>query len=114
MRIFKLSRYNSALGDLIEAVRSERDSFTPALFLLLISCLMCSSLIYIAEGHLPPEVFPSIPATMKRYLLTIMSEWGNVDPASVSGIALVVLTQVLGIALAAIFTDLVAQQVRNE
>ena len=72
MRIFKLSRYNSALGDLIEAVRSERDSFTPALFLLLISCLVCSSLIYIAEGHLPPEVFPSIPATMKRYLLTIM------------------------------------------
>lgn len=108
MRIFKLSRYNSALTDLIEAVRSERDSFTSALFLLMISCLLCSSLIYIAEGHLQPEVFPSIPATMKWYLLTIISGWGNVDPVSVFGVVLVVLTQVLAIALAAILTGVVA------
>lgn len=108
MRIFKLSRYNSALSDLAEAVRTERDSFTSAMFLLLISCLLCSSLIYIAEGHLQPEVFPSIPATMKWYLLTIISGWGNVDPVSMVGIVLVVLTQVLGIALAAILTGVVA------
>ena len=108
MRIFKLSRYNSALTDLVEAVKAERDSFTSAMFLLLISCLLCSSLIYIAEGHLQPEVFPSIPATMKWYLLTIISGWGNVDPVSIFGLVLVVLTQVLGIALAAILTGVVA------
>jgi voltage-gated potassium channel len=108
MRIFKLSRYNSALTDLVEAVKAERDSFASALFLLLISCLLCSSLIYIAEGHLQPEVFPSIPATMKWYLLTIISGWGNVDPVSIVGTVLVVLTQVLGIALAAILTGVVA------
>jgi voltage-gated potassium channel len=108
MRIFKLSRYNSALTDLIEAVRAERDSFTSALFLLLISCLVCSSMIYIAEGHLQPEVFPSIPATMKWYLLTIISGWGNVDPVSTFGVVLVVITQVLAIALAAILTGVVA------
>ena len=108
MRIFKLSRYNSALTDLVEAVKTERDSFTSAMFLLLISCLLCSSLIYIAEGHLQPEVFPSIPATMKWYLLTIISGWGNVDPISLIGTILVVLTQVLGIALAAILTGVVA------
>lgn len=108
LRIFKLSRYNSALSDLSEAVRTERDSFASAMFLLLISCLLCSSLIYIAEGHLQPEVFPSIPATMKWYLLTIISGWGNVDPVSMVGVVLVVLTQVLGIALAAILTGVVA------
>ncbi len=108
MRIFKLSRYNSALTDLIEAVKAERDSFTSALFLLLISCLLCSSLIYVAEGHLQPEVFPSIPATMKWYLLTIISGWGNVDPVSVFGVVLVVITQILAIALAAILTGVVA------
>jgi len=108
MRIFKLSRYNSALTDLVEAVKAERDSFTSALFLLMISCLLCSSLIYIAEGHLQPEVFPSIPSTMKWYLLTIISGWGNADPQSLFGTVLVVLTQVLGIALAAILTGVVA------
>lgn len=108
MRIFKLSRYNSALSDLIEAVKAERDSFASALFLLLISCLLFSSLIYIAEGHVQPEVFPSIPATMKWYLLTIISGWGNVDPITIFGVILVVLTQVLAIALAAILTGVVA------
>lgn len=108
LRIFKLSRYNSALSDLAEAVRTERDSFASAMFLLLISCLLCSSLIYIAEGHLQPDVFPSIPATMKWYLLTIISGWGNVDPVSMVGVVLVVLTQLLGIALAAILTGVVA------
>ncbi len=108
LRIFKLSRYNSALQDLFDAIRAERDSFTSALFLLLISCLLCSSLIYIAEGHLQPEVFPSIPATMKWYVLTIISGWGNVDPVSMFGTVLVILTQVLAIALSAILTGVVA------
>jgi voltage-gated potassium channel len=108
LRIFKLSRYNSALQDLFDAIKAERDSFTSAMFLLLISCLLCSSLIYIAEGHLQPEVFPSIPATMKWYILTIISGWGNVDPVSIFGTILVILTQVLAIALAAILTGVVA------
>lgn len=108
LRIFKLSRYNSALQDLFDAIKTERDSFTSALFLLLISCLLCSSLIYIAEGHLQPDVFPSIPATMKWYVLTIISGWGNVDPVSMFGTILVILTQVLAIALAAILTGVVA------
>ncbi len=108
LRIFKLSRYNSALQDLFDAIRAERDAFTSALFLLLISCLLCSSLIYIAEGHLQPDVFPSIPATMKWYILTIISGWGNVDPVSMFGTILVILTQVLAIALAAILTGVVA------
>ena len=108
MRIFKLSRYNSALSDLIEAVKAERDSFASALFLLLISCLLFSSLIYIAEGHVQPDVFPSIPATMKWYLLTIISGWGNVDPVTILGVVLVIVTQILAIALAAILTGVVA------
>jgi voltage-gated potassium channel len=45
---------------------------------------------------------------MKWYLLTIISGWGNVDPVSIIGVILVVLTQVLGIALAAILTGVVA------
>ncbi len=108
MRIFKLTRYNHALQDLFEALKAEKDSFTSALFLVLISCLLFSSLIYIAEGHLQPDIFPSIPATMKWFLLTIISGWGNVDPVSIFGVVLVVLTQVLAIALAAILTGVVA------
>ena len=108
LRIFKLSRYNSAMDDMFEAIKSERDSFSSALFLLFISCLLFSSLIYIIEGHDQPEVFPSIPAAMHWFVITIISGWGNVDPVTFLGSILVVLTQVLSIALAAILTGVVA------
>lgn len=108
MRIFKLSRYNSAMEDMLEAIKAERDSFSSAIFLLFISCLLFSSLIYIVEGHAQPEVFPSIPAAMHWFMLTIISGWGNVDPVTYFGVVLVVITQLLAIALAAILTGVVA------
>jgi voltage-gated potassium channel len=108
LRIFKLSRYNSAMEDMLEAIKSEWDSFSSAMFLLFISCLLFSSLIYIIEGHDQPEIFPSIPAAMHWFILTIISGWGNVDPVTYLGTVLVIVTQVLAIALAAILTGVVA------
>ena len=108
MRIFKLSRYNSAFEDMVAAVKAEKDSFSSAVFLLFISCLLFSSLIYIIEGHEQPEVFPSIPAAMHWFVITIISGWGNVDPVTFVGSILVILTQILSIALAAILTGVVA------
>lgn len=108
LRIFKLSRYNSAMDDMFEAIKSEKDSFSSAMFLLLISCLLFSSLIYIIEGQDQPDVFPSIPAAMHWFILTIIAGWGNVDPVTYLGVVLVVVTQVLAIALAAILTGVVA------
>ncbi|MEI6482451.1 MAG: ion transporter [Betaproteobacteria bacterium] len=108
LRIFKLSRYNSAMDDMFEAIKSERDSFSSALFLLFISGLLFSSLIYIIEGHDQPEVFPSIPAAMHWFVITIISGWGNVDPVTFPGVILVIVTQILAIALAAILTGVVS------
>lgn len=108
LRIFKLSRYNSAFEDMVAAVKAERDSFSSAVFLLFISCLLFSSLIYIVEGHDQPEVFPSIPSAMHWFVITIISGWGNVDPVTFFGTILVVFTQILSIALAAILTGVVA------
>jgi voltage-gated potassium channel len=108
LRIFKLSRYNTAMEDMFQAIKAEKDSFSSALFLLLISCLLFSSLIYIVEGHDEHAVFSSIPAAMHWFMITIISGWGNVDPETYMGIYLVVITQVLAIALAAILTGVVA------
>ena len=49
LRIFKLSRYNSALQDLGRAVVAG-GVILLSLFLLLIACLLFSSLLYIVEG----------------------------------------------------------------
>ena len=108
LRIFKLSRYNSALQDLGEAVIAERESFYSALFLLLISCLLFSSLIYIAEGDLQPEVLGSIPLAMQWFIMTIVGGWGNVDPTTTFGSVLIIITQLIALMLAAILTGVVA------
>ena len=108
LRIFKLSRYNSAMDDMFEAIKSERDSFSSALFLMFISSLLFSSLIYIIEGHEQPGVFPSIPAAMHWFFVTIISGWGNVDPVTYAGVVLVIITQIMAIALAAILTGVVS------
>jgi voltage-gated potassium channel len=96
------------MEDMLEAIKSEWDSFSSAMFLLFISCLLFSSLIYIIEGHDQPEIFPSIPAAMHWFMLTIISGWGNVDPVTYLGTVLVIVTQILAIALAAILTGVVA------
>jgi voltage-gated potassium channel len=108
MRIFKLSRYNSAFEDMVAAVKAERDSFSSAVFLLLICCLLFSSLIYIIEGPHNTKDFPSIPAAMHWFIVTIISGWGNVEPETFVGTILVIITQILSIALAAILTGVVA------
>ena len=76
--------------------------------MLFISALLFSSLIYIIEGHDQPEVFPSIPAAMHWFMMTIIAGWGNVDPVTYPGVVLVVITQILAIALAAILTGVVS------
>jgi voltage-gated potassium channel len=45
---------------------------------------------------------------MHWFMLTIISGWGNVDPVTYLGTVLVIVTQVLAIALAAILTGVVA------
>ena len=89
LRIFKLSRYNSALQDLGEAVVAERESFYSAFFLLLIACLLFSSLLYIVEGLQQPDVLGSIPLAMKWFIMTIVGGWGNVDPTTALGLSLI-------------------------
>ena len=96
------------MGDMLAAIKAGNDSFSAARFLLLISWLLFSSLIYIIEGTDQPDVFPSIPAAIHWFILTIISGWGNVDPVTFLGVVLVVVTQILAIALAAILTGVVA------
>ncbi len=108
LRIFKLSRYNSALQDLGEAVVAERESFYSAIFLLVIACLLFSSLIYIVEGETQPEILGSIPLAIKWFLMTIIAGWGGVDPTTTLGSILIVFTQLIAIMLAAILTGVVA------
>jgi peptidoglycan/LPS O-acetylase OafA/YrhL len=45
---------------------------------------------------------------MHWFVITIISGWGNVDPVTFPGVILVIITQILAIALAAILTGVVS------
>jgi voltage-gated potassium channel len=92
LRILKLSNYNTALQDLFQAVKSEKQAFGSALFLLLIATIVAASLMYFAEGHAQPEHFASIPAAIYWAIITITSGYGNVEPMTRAGEIIALLT----------------------
>lgn len=114
LRILKLSNYNTALQDLYQAVKSERQAFGSALFLLLIATIVAASLMYFAEGHHQPEHFASIPAAIYWAIITITSGYGNVEPVTQAGEIIALVTGFLGVCMAAIMTAIVASAFSNQ
>ena len=55
LRLLKISRYNSALEDLVRAVVDERRSFVATLYILAIALTITSALMYYVEGPTQPE-----------------------------------------------------------
>jgi voltage-gated potassium channel len=108
LRILKLSKYNTALQDLFQAVYAERRAFGSAAFLLLISTVVSASLMHFAEGHEQPQFFGSIPHAIYWSIVTITSGYGNVEPVTKAGEVIALLTGFLGVCMAAIMTGIVA------
>jgi len=114
LRILKLSRYNTALQDLFQAVYSERQAFGSAVFLLTIATVVSASLMHFAEGHEQPEFFGTIPNSIYWAIITITSGYGNVEPVTKAGEAIALITGFLGVCMAAIMTGIVASAFSNQ
>ena len=114
LRILKLSKYNTALQDLFQAVYSERQAFGSAVFLLTIATVVSASLMHFAEGHEQPEFFGTIPHSIYWAIITITSGYGNVEPVTKAGEAIALITGFLGVCMAAIMTGIVASAFSNQ
>ena len=109
MRILKLSHYSTALEDLLASIYAERDAFVSALYLLVLSILITSCLIYFAEHHLQPDKLGTIPDAMWWSIVTITTVgYGDVVPLSPWGKVIGAFTALSGIFTAALLTGIVA------
>ena len=109
IRIFKLSAYNSALEDLINAIKEEKKSFISALYIVAIAIVLSSSLMYYAENEAQPDKFSSIPASMYWSIISLTTVgYGDVSPITPIGKLLGTLTAVIGVFFVAIVTGIVA------
>ena len=109
LRLLKLSRYNSALEDLVRAVKSERHSFLATLYIILIVLILSSALLYYAESAAQPEKLASIIHAMYWSLITLTTVgYGDISPVTPVGQLVASFTALLGVATVAMFTGIIA------
>lgn len=109
LRILKLSHYSTALEDLIASIYAERDSFISALYLLALSILITSCLMYYAEHHVQPAQFGTIPDAMWWAIITITTVgYGDAVPITVYGKLIGAITALSGVFTLAMLTGIVA------
>lgn len=109
MRILKLSHYSTALEDLLASIYAERDAFISALYLLALSILITSCLMYFAEHALQPDKLGTIPDAMWWSIVTITTVgYGDVTPISAWGKVIGAFTALSGVFTVALLTGIVA------
>lgn len=109
LRLAKLGRFTVATRALSEAIHTRRYelmiSFGVAIFILLVT----STLMYIVEGHIQPQIFGSIPRSMWWAIATLTTVgYGDAVPVTMLGRILGGVTAVTGIGLIAMPTGILA------
>ncbi|MCE9550994.1 MAG: ion transporter [Betaproteobacteria bacterium] len=115
VRVFKISHYSTAIEDLVQAIYDERRSFAATLYLLLITILITSSLMYFAENEAQPEKFASIPDAIYWAVITLTTVgYGDLTPVTWLGRVISLFTAFLGVCTVAILTGIVASAFANQ
>lgn len=114
-RLLKISHYTSALEDLMSAIYSERKAFLAALYLLTLALFLSSSLIYVAENEIQPNVFSSIPETMWWSIVTLTTVgYGDVSPITAVGKLIGAATAMMGVCSIALLTGIIGAGFSNQ
>lgn len=115
IRIFKFTRHSTAIQSIFLVIQKERKVIFAGLLLLLILLVLSSSLIYIFENKLQPEVFSSIPAAMWWAIVTITTVgYGDVVPITTAGRILGGFVMLSGIGMIALWTGIFASSFLEE
>ena len=102
-RTAKLARYFPAARRLGTAMRLKSSQLLTTVAGLLIALVIAAALMYFAETHAQPDVFPSIPAAMWWSVVTLTTVgYGDTVPITGPGRVLAAVIAVLGIGLFAL------------
>ena len=109
VRMFKLTRYSSALDLLFAVIQREASAFISAIFVMVIIIIIASSGIYLLEHETQPEAFSSIPKAIWWATVTLTTVgYGDVVPMTPLGKAFGVLITIAGVGMAAMPAGILA------
>lgn len=114
-RLFKMARYSESMQMLGDVLRSKAADLSVAFFILFIALIFSSSVMYFAEHEAQPEAFSSIPASMWWGVITLTTiGYGDTYPVTAVGRVVAGAVSVMGIAVYAIPTGIMASAFMEE
>jgi len=109
LRIFKLTRYSSAMSIMLTVLRQEAKAFGAALFVLLLLMIFSASMIFLFEHEAQPEVFSNIPNAMWWAVITLTTVgFGDAYPITPFGKFFGAAISVVGIGMVALPAGILA------
>lgn len=115
IRFFKLARYSTGLRSLFRAVYAERHALAGSFIIMIGLIVTAASLAYLAERHVQPEAFGSIPAAIWWAVAALTTVgFGDVVPITPLGKMLGVVVMMFGFAMFAVPVGIVATAFANE
>lgn len=109
MRVLKLVRYSSSLQMFLDVFHEKRADLGVVLVFLSVMVVLASSLMFIVERDVQPDVFSSIPAAMWWSIVTLTTVgYGDIYPVSMPGRVLGAVIAVMGIGFFALPAGLLA------
>ena len=113
LRIFKLTRYSSAMTLLLQVFREESRTISAAMFVSMLLVFVASTLAYIAEHAVQPTVFSSIPAAMYWAIITMTTVGYDMVPITIVGKTLGALIGIMGLGMVALPAGILASGFNN-
>ena len=115
MRIFKLTRYSSAMGMLVNVFKQEAGTLFAGFFILIILLVMAASGAYLFEREAQPDKFGSIPLAMWWATVTLTTVgYGDVVPITTWGKVFGACVTIIGIGMAALPAGILASGLADE
>ncbi len=104
-----MGRYSESIQTFERVFVRKKEELFMALFIVVIILVLCSSLMFIAEGEVQPDAFGSIPEAMWWGVVTLATVgYGDVYPVTPVGKIVGGIVALLGIAVYALPTGILA------
>jgi len=114
LRIFKLTRYSSAMTMLFQVFREESRTIGAAMFVSMLLMFMASTLAFIFEHKAQPQVFSSIPAAMYWAIITMTTVgYGDIIPVTILGKITGAFIGIVGLGMVALPAGILASGFNN-